>query len=347
MKQVHGGDVYRHPDAIDFSSNMNLLGTPEAVIRAASESLKNIRNYPDVFQTELINALSDYEGVPREYFFCGNGAAEVIFAWALALRPGRALILAPTFSEYEQALRAAGSEVVRFALTEEHGFEVTPDLPEAIAKESPDAVILCNPNNPTGLLIEPSIMAEVRRICRENGIHLMVDECFQDFLDDRRGQSIRPHLAEEPNLFLLNAFTKRYAMAGIRLGYGMTSDTELIEQMHTCVQPWNVSIPAQAAGAEALRHENYVEEARRIVHIERAYLKEEMKKLGLTVYDSMANYIFFRGPEGLAESMAGQHILIRSCDNYHGLDGSYYRTAVRTRAENDKLLEALRVCLKG
>ena len=340
-EQIHGGDVYRHRDVLDFSANMNPLGTPQSVIDAAAESLKEICNYPDIRCTELIRGLSGYEQVPEEWLICGNGAAELIFMLALALRPGRALLPAPTFAEYGQALRTVGCEVRRYELREDQGFALREDILEKITPET-DLVMLCNPNNPTGLLAEPGLMERILRRCGETGTFLAVDECFQDFVENRERHTMKGLLKTSGNLFLLKAFTKRYAMAGIRLGYGICSNPEVIERMQESVQPWSVSIPAQAAGTAALREEDYVEEARAIVRTEREFLKEELRKLGFRVYDSQANYIFFRGPAGLTERALEKHVLIRDCSNYQGLTEGYYRVAVKTREENRMLLEALK-----
>lgn len=337
---VHGGDVYRHPGVLDFSSNINPLGTPESVICAACDSMKDISSYPDVLQEKLLTKLSAYEKVPQEWLICGNGAAEVIFSFVHAIRPEKALLTAPSFAEYEGALRSAECEI-RFAdLQEKEGFvltdayldELTPDL---------DIAFLCNPNNPTGCTIDPDLLKRILDRCRDHGIWLMVDECFQDFLDNPHSLSVRDELGTHPQLFILKAFTKRYAVPGIRLGYGLSANAELLEAMHRIVQPWNVSVPAQAAGAAALDEEEYVNEARKLIRTERAFLKEELRKLGFRVYDSEANYIFFRGPAGLQKKALEKQVLIRDCANYRGLEEGYYRVAVRRHEENLRLVQAL------
>ncbi len=338
--KIHGGDVYRHKNALDFSANMNPLGTPEAVIRAAAESLREIHNYPDIRMEALRRELSRYEQVPEDYLVCGNGAAEVIFMLALALRPRRALLPAPTFAEYEQALRLTGTEISCFELKEEEGFRVTERILEAITPGT-EFLMLCNPNNPTGTLIEPELMSRILERCRRTGTFLAVDECFQDFIDEPDRYTLKAALKDYKKLFLLKAFTKRYAMAGIRLGYGICSDLELLESMRDCVQPWNVSIPAQAAGTAALKEEAYVEQARELVKTEREFLRRELTRLGYKVYDSQANYLFFKGPEHLQEKALNRGVLIRDCGNYRGLGPGYYRAAVKTHEENRKLLEAL------
>ena len=339
-EQIHGGDVYRHRDVLDFSANMNPLGTPRSVIDAAAESLKEICNYPDIRCTVLTQALAEYEQVPAEWLICGNGAAELIFMLALGLKPEKALLLAPAFAEYEQALRTVGCGLHWHSLTEERGFSLDRSILKEITPET-DLVILCNPNNPTGVLTGPELMRDILEKCRETGTFLAVDECFLDFVEERERYSLKDCLADFRNLFLLKAFTKRYAMAGIRLGYGICSDPGVLEKMQASVQPWSVSVPAQAAGTAALREEAYVERAREMVRTEREFLRQGLEKLGFRVYDSRANYLFFRGPRGLTGHALKNHVLIRDCSNYRGLTEGYYRVAVRTREENRKLLEAL------
>ena len=340
IKQVHGGDVYRYKNALDFSSNMNPLGTPPRVIQAARESMEDICNYPDIQQEKLISGISAWENLPTEWIICGNGAAEVIFTLVHALKPKTALLLAPTFAEYEQALAAENCQLKFHILKEEKGFLPDEDLLADITEDI-EILFLCNPNNPTGVLIPNDLMDKILERCRQTGTFLVIDECFQDFIPNPRAFTRKGELAENQNLFLLKAFTKRYAMAGIRLGYGLTSNLELLDKMHACVQPWNVSIPAQAAGVAALDEVDYLAAGRNIVYKESAFLKAGLEALGFQVYDSQANYIFFRGPKGMVEKAWKSKVLIRDCGNYRGLCEGYYRVAVRTHEENLKLLDAL------
>lgn len=342
---VHGGDVYRHPGVLDFSSNMNPLGPPRAVLEAAEKSISRIRNYPDVEKRELRKALALDEGVQPEQIIFGNGAAEVIFMLSFALRARKALVAVPTFLEYETALKAVDTDVARYYLDPEQDFRVDEGFLHAI-NASYGLVVLCNPNNPTGLLIDPDLLRRIVEKCQKADIRLFIDECFLDFTETRRNQastviSLKRDLADNPNLFILKAFTKRYAMAGLRLGYGLCSDTALLERMKRMVQPWNVSLPAQAAGLAALGETEYLEKAGGIIQEQREYLKNALRQKRYKVWDSQANYIFFQGPEGLEEKALASGLLIRSCANYPGLDETYYRIAVRLPEENRRLLDVL------
>ena len=118
----HGGEVYDHPGVIDFSANINPLGTPPAVLEAVAASLPFLSQYPDPYCRELTAAIAHYEGVPQSQILCGNGAAELIFSLCQALRPKKALVPVPSFSEYRSALEAVGCETVQYPLSREKGF---------------------------------------------------------------------------------------------------------------------------------------------------------------------------------------------------------------------------------
>ena len=177
---------------------------------------------------------------------------------------------------------------------------------------------------------------------------LMIDECFLDFVEHGDLYSMKAGLPDNPEFFILKAFTKRYAMAGIRLGYGLCGSRKLLEKMEKMTQPWNVSIPAQAAGCAALKETEYVRMAQRLVNEQREYLKREMQKLPLSVYDSKANYIF-SGAGGFIRAMPGKGILIRDCSNYPGLESGFFRIAVRMpeRKTNDYCQCLAKCCRQG
>ena len=212
---------------------------------------------------------------------------------------------------------------------------------EFIAKEKPDIIFLCNPNNPTGITIPQDLLEEILEICAMQGIFMVVDECFLDFVKDPEKHTLKGKLEKYPGLFILKAFTKRYAIPGVRLGYGFCSDRKVLDRMEAVTQPWNVSTMAQQAGMAALKESEYVEAGRQIIFRESAWMKEKMRQVGLTVYPSEANYIFFYGPEDLFERCVAKGILIRDCSNYLGLKKGYYRVAVKLHEQNEKLIEVL------
>lgn len=335
----HGGDIYGGI-ALDFSANVSPLGTPRSVTDAIERALPELYRYPDPYCRTLVQTISEYEGVPKNFVLCGNGASELIYAYCGAVRPKRAMELAPTFSEYSLALRRTGCEVVRFALKQEENFDLRKDFLPILAREKIDALFLCNPNNPTGRLIADDLLEEILRICREKNIALFVDECFLSLSDG--GVDLTPSLSDFPQLFILKAFTKGFGMAGLRLGYGLSADEALLRKMSAAVPPWNVSTLAQAAGVAALGDAEFLERNRAVIRAERPRLEERLRELGFWVCPSQANYILFRGEAGLADRLRERGAAIRDCANFEGLGPGWYRAAVRLREENDALLDATR-----
>lgn len=338
-KNPHGGDTYGGGIRVDLSANVNPLGTPPAVLEAAKASLSLADRYPDPFCRDLAAAISAHDGVPMEYVLCGNGAAELIYAWCAALRPETALETAPAFTEYSAALERTGCRVMRHPLRAEDGFLLDRGFCEAIRRQAPEAVFLTNPNNPTGRTVDPALLREILAVCGEAGSRLFLDECFLD-LSDRR-DTLADRLACAPHLTVLRAFTKAYGMAGLRLGYCLTSDAALLREMSRSVQPWNVSVPAQAAGIAALGESAFLEKARSQIRRERAFLSRSLSDLGLTVIPSEANFLLFSGPAGLDGKLRGRGIAVRNCENFPGLGPGWYRCAVRSRRESGAFLSAL------
>ena len=215
-KMIHGGDIYRHPDMIDFSSNCNPFGPPQSVQDAICRAAGQIGHYPDVQCSLLRDALSAKLHVPGAWIFFGNGAAEVIFAAVTALKPKKALLPAPTFAEYAQALETVGCEIQYVQTAEADGFALPMDFAEQITEDI-DMVFLCNPNNPTGNLLSRE---ETERVIRRAGAldcTVVLDECFLDLVEKPDEFSMLGELAMYPHVILLKAFTKLYAMAGAHL----------------------------------------------------------------------------------------------------------------------------------
>lgn len=334
----HGGDVYGMEVRLDFSSNVNPLGPPPSVISAMQRACAQVRQYPDPYCRALTRAIAAHEGVPERSILCGAGAAELIYAYCDALRPKKIAELAPTFSEYSAAAAHFGASVARFSL---HAPNFAPDetLFSFLESEKPDALFLCTPNNPTGKTIPRALLESVLQQCKKQHTHVLLDECFLDFTDEKSAQDLLPQFE---NLLILKAFTKSYALAGLRVGYCLTGDTRLLSQMAACSQPWNVSLPAQEAAVAALQNPDWVQRARALVSEQREYLTRALQSLKLTVCPSRANYLLFCAPVGLDEALRREKIAIRNCKNYAGLTPGWYRIAVRQKEENEALVNAIR-----
>ena len=339
-KNPHGGDIYGEKTVLDYSSSTNPFGTPRGVMDAMNSALTEIHCYPDPYCRELVRAIAAFDNIPKEYILCGNGAAELIYAYCEASRPRRAVETAPTFSEYTRGLERVGCEIERYILQRDNDFCLDDGFPAFLLERRPDAIFLCNPNNPTGRLISFSALERILTFCHQHNTRLFLDECFLDLSDD--GISMKGFLRDHPELFILKAFTKSYGMAGVRLGYCLCSDEELLEKMSRTVQPWNVSVLAQAAGVAAFREQQFLRKAKALIPVERRLLKDELEALGLWVCPSEANYLLFHGRPGLHTALREYGIAIRNCDNFHGLGSGWYRIAVRLHEQNERLIAAVR-----
>lgn len=337
---IHGGDIYSRPIRLDFSANVNPFGTPEAVKAAVRSAAENLAAYPDPCCSPLREKLAAANDVDKNDVICGNGAAELIYQFAAALQPKRALLPVPSFADYESALRAAGCEPTFYPVSRDDGFLLTEDVLDAIGPKM-DLLMLCSPNNPTGRSVDKELLLRVLDRCRETGTWLFLDECFYELTDEGKALSLANCLQEGDRVFLLRAFTKAWGMAGLRLGYGLCKNRELLAAMSRLTQPWNVSTPAQAAGLAALDCPDWPRRARILFETEKRFLTEGLAALGFTALPGDANFLFFSGAAGLYEQLRERGVLIRNCANYRGLRPGDYRIAVRARAENVDLLRAI------
>ena len=273
-----------------------------------------------------------------EEIFCGNGAAELFFTAVQAVWPQKALVIAPSFSEYEEALRSVGAEVEYYYLCEEDNFQIRGDYVDKLSEEI-DMIFLCNPNNPTGQTIDRDMLIKILDRCKKQNIVVILDECFLEFLDEPNRYEMSDLRGEYPNLLIIKAFTKIFSMPGLRLGYAISSNQDILEEMSWKLQQWNVSVPAQMAGVAALeKPKEYIRQTREYVSGQREYMRNIMKMMGYVVFASKANYLFFKGRPGLEKEALEAGFLIRDCQNYEGLSEGFYRITVRTKEENERLI---------
>ncbi|MBA4698647.1 MAG: aminotransferase class I/II-fold pyridoxal phosphate-dependent enzyme [Ruminococcus sp.] len=346
MDYVHGGDIYTYEGMIDFSINVNPFGPSPSVIEAAYQAVKTIGAYPDSRCRKLRQALESALQVPQNTLVFGNGAADLIFSLVFSEKPRKALLTAPSFLEYAQALEAGGCEVCYHYLKEEKNFQLDEDYLEMLTEDI-DMIFLCSPDNPTGNLIERSLLCKIAEICEKQGIRMVLDECFYEFLEDTGDVLSHTEIWTYPHLFLLRAFTKMHAMPGLRLGYGITADQTLISKMEKVRQPWSVSAPAQAAGIAALDEAERMKKTVTFVIEERKILEKELGRIGVRYFPSSANYMLLKSSYDLFTLLKQRKILIRDCSNYEGLEKGFYRVAVKRREENCLLVQALEEIIHG
>ncbi len=334
MKQFeHGGNF---PDEIlDFSVNINPLGMPESVKKILAGNIGRFSEYPDPNCVELVQTLSEYEKIQPDNIVCGNGAADLIYRLVHALKPHRALLTSPTFSEYEKALTEADCQIKFHALRETENFCITERILDDL--HDIDVFFLCDPNNPTGSLVSCKLMEKIIHRCVEENILLVVDQCFMEFTGRSNGN---PALLNEHTV-ILKAFTKIYAMAGLRLGYMISNNTKLLEKVRNTGQCWSVSVPAQLAGISALQESEYIKKTVSFIRQERDYMCRSLKRPEIKIYPSETNYLFMHCTLPFDKLLLQKKIAVRSCKNYRGLNDSYFRIAVKNHDDNERLVNAV------
>ena len=374
MAGIHGGDVYRNKIEYDFSVSINPLGCPKEITEALKNAAEKVMQYPDPLQEQVRKALAEYlnsatgvrpevksgtevqvshetETIPNvtsENIICGNGASELFTAIVNAVRPRKALLIEPTFAGYEHAL-ANRVDIRRHYLTEENGFALSATVLNDITDDV-DLVFLCSPNTPTGRLVDPELIRKILNRCRECGAYLVLDECFMEL--STGSDAGAPLIA--PNLIIVKAFTKLFAIPGVRFGYAI-AQPQTIEAIKAQLPEWNISVFAEAAAQEGCRllTTDFLKATRDTITEERAYLAKELSALGYTVFPSDANYLLFRtqkesgGASTLYDALLSRGILIRDCNNFRGLYKGHYRIAVLGHKSNEILITNLNEVING
>ena len=346
---MHGGNIYGNEIEYDFSVNLNPLGPPELVRDALAAALNHVEEDPDPEYRELRRGLANYWQLAKEQLVPGNGASELILGIIRTLAPKNCMVTAPCYSGYETALNAAAPScrIHRIPLRAEDDFTLPENICQEIARVKPNLLILTNPNNPNGKRISANRLREIVDACRTAGTVLLVDECFLALSGGDEDSLIHCIRSEALPAVVLRAFTKTFAIPGVRLGYAVCS-APMAERIQRELPEWNLSVFAQYAGRAALEASaggtsGYLTASVEMVAREREYLMAELESLGLRVFPSDANYILFQSRDReLHQKLLDKGILIRDCRDYHGLTAGFYRTAVRTHRENTALLRCLR-----
>lgn len=335
---IHGGDIYRNEVELDVSINVNPLGMPERVREALLQAVKDCTKYPDPEVERLTRSVRKAIGIKETSILFGNGASELFQAVMHTIRPGKVLIPVPSFYGYEYATRCVDSEIHYYGMKKENGYSLDETIFAELEK-GVDLVFLANPNNPTGCLIDGNLLERVIRYCREKQIYVVLDECFIEFCEE--GVSMLPKLKEYPNLILVRAFTKIFAIPGVRIGYLLSENVALVEKIKCHLPEWNISTFAEAAGVACASETDFIDRTKAFLKEERAFLAEGLKKAGFVVYNGAANFLLVQTEIPLYEELLRRKILVRDCSNFRGLGQGFYRIAVKNREENEKLLERI------
>jgi len=354
----HGGTVLSTarqlgvpPESIlDFSASINPLGPAAGVRSALAEAFKLACHYPEPGSPALCSALADYHSLPVDSIAVANGSTELIHLVPRLFRRanGRALLLAPTFSEYANALELAGWQCTSLTLDHENGFALDTAKIAAELAKGYDLLFFCNPGNPTGKLYPLHEVETLYRFCRSSGCFFVLDEAFIDFAEDSSAKNLIP---SADSGMILRSMTKFFGFPGIRVGYSIAS-AEVTSRLKRFLPPWNVGILPQTAALAGLADSEHCRRTVALIEKERRYLSASLSRLnGVTVFEGAANYLLVRldnslTAAGLQDKLLEELILIRDCSDFEGLDNRFFRIAVKERAQNKKLLQAIAGALK-
>ena len=358
---VHGGEVLDaasksgllREQLLDFSSSVNPLGPSKKALEAAKAGFKEIPAYPDSECNQLREAIAaHYTCINKRNVVVGNGSTELMYLFAEAfMKEGeKAVMAAPTFGEYEGAIRKTGQKTQFVKLGND--FNIAEG---SFIKEMADAklVFLCNPNNPTSLLIPQETLTSIVERALKQDTLVFLDEDFLEFVDNQKSLSLIGKIKKYPNLFILRSFTKIFGLTGLRVGYGV-ANPEIIDVLMCTKIPWNVNCLAQSAAVAALKDEEHLKVTLELITKEKAWLAAEFSKFSdFKVYPPDANFFFIdirktglKAVE-LTSKLLHQGILIRDCTSFNGLDQYFVRIAVKTHSENTRLIDALKQAVKN
>lgn len=355
-KFSHGGNISEISrlydisinDIIDFSSNINPLGLSINLKNVFINSFNDISKYPDITYFDLKKSISDYEGVFIDDINLGNGASESIFNIVRAIKPKNVLLFVPTFSEYEQATFSINANVKYSYLDEENNFNITKKNIDDISSDI-DMLFLCNPNNPTGNLIDINVLESILQKCFECNVNLVVDESFLDFVEDSNEYSCKKFLKEYNNLILVKSLTKFFAIPGLRIGYSISKNNDVVRSINNMTVPWNINSIVSSLTIQCLKEKEYISKTISYIKKEKEYLFKELQAFeDLKVFNPSVNFIMFKLNKNidLKEKLLDFNILIRHCNNYEGLDSTYFRVAVKTSKNNKKLINIMKKIIK-
>lgn len=353
INSVHGADINSAAELygleadkiIDFSSNINPF-IVESMDKIVAAGVENLQKYPDIKYRRLRKNIADYLRVEDSYIIPGNGATEIIYLLMRNLS-GRLAIINPTFSEYRKGAEIAGLSVVDFVMDWEKDFEL--DLDEIYkGKDEFDSIFICNPNNPDGSVREIKKLLE---FAEKEGKLLIVDETFIEFADSEKERSLVNMVEKSKNLFIIRAVTKFFGIPGIRLGYGISSNRELLQKMYDEKEPWTINSFADSASDFIFKDDEYIRKSKEYFSKERICMINEINKIdGIKAFNSDANFILVRFENrnvlDVKENLLKRAgLLIRDASNFIGLDSSFARVAIKNHEQNTVLVDALRSVL--
>lgn len=356
-EHFHGSDlekieaVYgiKKEDIISFSANVNPLGVSFRLRETLTNHIDAITSYPDREYTSLRKCIAEYTGADFENIVVGNGSTELISLFIQIAHPSKALIVGPTYSEYEREVTMDGGRCHYFNLTEDSSFRLdVPALTEELS-HNVDLLILCNPNNPTSSVIPRNQMRDILDYCKKKSITVLVDETYVEFAPDVQAVTAIPLTEYYNNIIILRGISKFFAAPGLRLGYAICGNKDLLKEINQKKNPWTINSLAAIAGEIMFSDEEYIRKTRQLIASERERICQAIRSMGAyQVYESNCNFVLVKiKKEGLTadqifDTAIRQGLMIRDCSTFPFLNDKYFRLCFMMPEDNDRLLAVLK-----
>ena len=356
----HGSDLekieeiyhIKKEDITSFSANVNPLGISPLLRDTLAKHVDAITSYPDREYAQLRKSICAYTGANFENIIVGNGSTELISLFIQTTHPKKALILGPTYSEYEREISLEGGHTLYYPLKEENNFQMDVEDFCSQLNDSLDLLVLCNPNNPTSTAVARKDMRKILDCALQHGISVMVDETYEEFTPEGSKISSIPLTNNYNNLIVLRGISKFFAAPGLRLGYAVTGNPDLLKYINTKKNPWTINSLAEIAGCIMFSDKDYIDKTKALITEERQRMYETLSSWKtVKVYPSCTNFLLVRIlREDVTSDMVFDHcirkgLMIRDCATFPFLDSSYIRFCVMSPEKNDELLEAFREVL--
>ena len=345
IEEIYG---IKKEEIVSFSANVNPLGVSPLLRSALSEKIDAITTYPDREYTSLRKCIAAYCGTEYENIIVGNGSTELISLFIQIEHPKKALVIGPTYSEYEREIALGGGTTLYYPLKESDNFKLNVEDFLTHLNESIDLLVICNPNNPTSSSIRRGEMRHILDACKQHDIYVMVDETYVEFAYDMEEISAIPLTNYYNNIVILRGTSKFFAAPGLRLGYAVTGNRDLIEAINTRKNPWTINSLAVVAGETMFRDGEYIEQTKRLISSERARIFDLLKKNpDFKVYEPSGNFMLVRilkenvTSQDLFDRAIREKMMIRDCSTFPFLDNKYVRFCIMKREDNDRLLDCL------
>ncbi len=345
IEEIYG---IKKEEIISFSANVNPLGISPLLRETLASHIDAIAAYPDREYTSLRKCIAKYAGTDHENIIMGNGSTELISLFIQIQRPQKALIIGPTYSEYEREVSLGGGACLYYPLREEQDFALDAADFTSHLNESIDLVVICNPNNPTSGAITRRTMRKILDVCKQNDIFVMVDETYVEFADNYEEITSVPLTAYYNNIVILRGTSKFFACPGLRLGYAITGNRDLTKEINKRKNPWTINSLAAISGEIMFRDSDYITRTRALISRERSRISEIIMADGrFKVYPPNGNFMLVRLLDNtlssgmLFDQMIRQKMMIRDCSTFPFLDNKYIRFCFMMPEMNDKLLSCL------